>query len=304
MARTLYIINPAGHGGAGIKAWEKFESSYPDKIPAGDVIVTERPGHAREIARSADGYEILAAAGGDGTVGEVITAIMSRKASDVTLAIIPAGTGNDIARNAGIRSIEDAVSALRNWNPRAFDIMRVESQIDRNPAVNYAFLVGVVGFSSIPRIRPWMKRFLGAKGAYYLATLIQLLHYRPTEITMKAEERSFSGRAWLVLIGNVESTAGGSMCLAPGARLDDGELNISIFPHGSRIRMGLRLMPRIGSGEHVNVPEISYFLGKKIEIDSDPPAVVELDGDLRGMTPATFVVCPGAINILAPGIKK
>jgi diacylglycerol kinase (ATP) len=287
-----------------MKAWEKFESNHPDKIHREDVIVTERPGHACEIAVSADGYEILAAVGGDGTVGEVMTAIMSREASDVKLAIVPAGTGNDIARNAGIRSVEDAVAAVRYGKPKAFDIMRVESQMDGRPVVNYSFLAGAVGFSSIPRIRPWMKRLLGAKGAYYLATLIQLLLYRTTEMTTKAEERSFRGKAWLVLVGNVESTAGGSMCLAPGARLDDGELNISIFPHGSRIRMGLKLMPKIGSGEHVNVPGISYFPGRRIEIDSNPPAVVELDGDLRGMTPAKFAVCPGAIRVMTPETKK
>jgi len=157
----LYIINPAGHGGAGVKAWEEFESIYPDKIPQEDILVTERPGHAREIALSAKGYETLAVVGGDGTVGEVMTAIMFREVSDTRLAIVPAGTGNDIARNAGIRSMEDAVAALRNGKLKAFDIMRVETQMDDRPAVNYAFLCGAVGFSCIPWIRPWMKRLLG-----------------------------------------------------------------------------------------------------------------------------------------------
>lgn len=304
MSKTLYIINPAGHGSAGIKAWERFKSIYPDEIPAEDVLFTQHPGHAREIALSADRRETIAVVGGDGTVGEVMTAIMTREASDIGLAIVPAGTGNDIARNVGIRSVEDAVATLRNGKPKAFDIMRVETQIESRPAVNYAFLCGAVGFSSIPRIRPWMKRHLGPKGAYYLATLIQLLLYRTTDMTMTAEERHFSGRAWLVLVGNAESSAGGSMCLAPGARLDDGELNISLFPHGSRIKMGLKLMPKIESGEHVNVPEVAYFTGKRIRIDSDPPAVVELDGDLYGLTPAVFEVCPGAIRVLTPETAK
>jgi len=75
-----------------------------------------------------------------------------------------------------------------------------------------------------------MKRLLGPKGAYYLATLIQLLLYRTTNIIMRAEDKHFNGRSWMVLVGNVESTAGGSMCLVPGAQLDDGELNISLLP--------------------------------------------------------------------------
>ena len=304
MSKTLYIINPAGHGGAGIKAWERFKSIFPDEIPAKDALFTQRPGHAREIALSANRHETLAVLGGDGTVGEVMTAIMTREAPDIRLAIIPAGTGNDIARNAGILSVEAAVTALRNGTPRAFDVMRVETQMDGRAIVNYAFLCGAVGFSCIPCIRPWMKRLLGASGAYYLATLIQLMLYKTTQITMISEAKEFSERAWLILIGNAPSTAGGSMCLAPGAQLDDGELNISIFPHGSRFRMGLKLMPKIASGEHVNVPEVSYFLGKRIEVDSDPPALVELDGDLYGLTPAVFTVCPRAIRILTPQTMK
>ncbi len=227
-----------------------------------------------------------------------MTAIMSREASDIELAIIPAGTGNDIARNVGVGSVKDAVVAMKEGKTSAFDIMQVESQLDGRRVINYAFLVGNVGFSSIPRIRPWMKRHLGASGAYYLATLIQLLLYKPTIITMKTEDREFSGRSWLIVVGNAESTAGGSMCLAPGAHIDDGELNITIFPYGSRTKMGMKIMPKIASGEHVNVPEVSYFPGKRIMIESDPPAVVELDGDIRGTTPVVFDVCPQAISII------
>jgi diacylglycerol kinase family enzyme len=83
MRNTLYIINPAGHGGTGIEIWERFKSAFPETIRPENVAVTTRPGHAREIAASADGYETLAAAGGDGTVGEVMTAIMSRGAADI-----------------------------------------------------------------------------------------------------------------------------------------------------------------------------------------------------------------------------
>lgn len=300
MNRILYVINPAGHGGGGIKAWNKFKSIYRDRIPSNDVLFTERTGHAREITTSSEGYEIIAAVGGDGTVGEVMTGIMSHKRSDIKLAIIPAGTGNDIARNVDIKSVDDAVTALHEGTPRSFDIMRVESLINDHKVVNYSFLSGAVGFSCIPRIKPWMKRYLGAKGAYYLATFIQLLLYKTTYMTMNTETRDYSGRTWLFLVGNAESTAGGSMRLAPGASLEDGELNISIFPHGSRIRMGLKLMPKVPKGEHVNEPEITYFTGKSVRIDSDPPVVVELDGDLRGVTPAIFRVCPKAMTIITP----
>jgi diacylglycerol kinase (ATP) len=97
----------------------------------------------------------------------------------------------------------------------------------------------------------------------------------------------------MILVGNIESAAGASVRLAPGARFADSELNISILPPGSRISLPTWLMPKIASGEHVNDPDVAYSRGKKIEIESDPPAVVELYGDLRGWAPATITVWSG-----------
>jgi diacylglycerol kinase (ATP) len=304
MSEVLYIVNPAGHGGTGHKVWEAFRETWSEPIDPQHVIVTRRPGHAREIATTVDGYDTLAAVGGDGTVSEIMSAMMDREQVEYHLAIVPAGTGNDIARNLGIKSIEDAVDALRDRRPQAVDIMQVESLINDQPSRTYGFLAAAVGFSSIPKIRPWMKRLLGPAGAYYLATILQVISYKPTTMTLRTEGREHEGRSWMIVVGNAESTAGGSMCLAPGARFDDGELNISIFPSGSRISLPTRLMPKIASGEHINEPDVAYFPGKKIEIESDPPAVVELDGDLRGWTPATLTVCPRAVQILTPAKER
>ncbi len=304
MSKTLYIINPAGHGGAGLNVWDAFKADWGDPIEKEHIKVTERSGQAREIATAAEGYDTFVAVGGDGTVGEVMSAIMDREESDLKLAIIPAGTGNDIGRNIGVRSVQDSVKSLRGGVVKAFDIMRLKSLVNGKAVYNYGFLACGVGFSSIPRIRPWMKRLLGPKGAYYLATLIQLALYKPTNMTMKSEEKEHRGLTWLIMVGNSESTAGDSMRLAPGARIDDGELNISIFPGGSRIRMGLRLMPKISKGTHVEDPLVSYFPARELDIDSDPPAVIELDGDLYGHTPAKISVRPLAMRFMTPDTKS
>ena len=100
MSKSLYIINPAGHGGVGPRVWEEFKTLWSDLIDPEHIVITERPGHAREIVVSTQGYDIFTAIGGDGTVGEVISGIMEHPEPRPRLAIIPAGTGNDIARNA------------------------------------------------------------------------------------------------------------------------------------------------------------------------------------------------------------
>ncbi len=305
MGRTLYIINPAGHGGTGLRAWERFRTLWPGQIPHEHAVVTNRSGHAREVATSADGYEIVAAVGGDGTVGEVISAIMDRQASKPKLAIIPAGTGNDIARHAGIHSVEDSVRALRVDNPHAFDIIRADYQVDGEPGHSFAFLMVSIGFSANAMIRPWMKRLLGPTGAYYLAAFLEILAYRPPFLTVSADgqERSKSV-SWMTMVGNVEYSSGGSMCIAPGAHCDDGELNVTIFPVKSKFRMITHLLPKVATGEHIKDAGVSYFPARKIEIDSDPPAILDLDGDILGRTPATLTVCPGALKILTLETKE
>ena len=299
--RTLYIINPAGHGGTGATVWETFQDLWPDPISPEDAIVTERPGHARDIAFQARGYDTLVAVGGDGTVGDVVSGILDREGKRPGLAIVPAGTGNDIARNAGIRSIADAVSALRGGHVRAFDMIRIDYQDRGRRAHRHAFLLAGVGFSSIPMIRPWMKRLLGPKGAYFLATFLQIIVYRPPNMTVRADgrERS-SGRTWMVMVGNVEYSSGGSMRIAPGALTDDGELNITVMPVKSKLRMVTRLLPKVATGEHIQEPGVRYFPAKVVEVESDPPSILDLDGDIFGTTPATFTVCPGAFQVLTP----
>jgi YegS/Rv2252/BmrU family lipid kinase len=297
MNKILYVINPAGHGGAGINVWKQVQSTWPDQINPEDVHFTSCQGHAREIAASAQGYDILAAVGGDGTVGEVMSGIMTHQVPHPRLAILPAGTGNDIARNLGISSLADAMDALHGDHVRTADLFRIDCRVDGRRAHRYAFLMVAVGFSAQPMIRPWMKRLLGPTGAYYLGTILQIIAYRAPRMTVRWEDQEYGGRILIILVGNVERTAGGSMCLAPGARFDDGELNVSIVPSRSRIKR-MTTLPKIASGKHIKEPDIRYFPATEIEVDSDPPAILDIDGDLFGTTPATFAVCPNAVEVL------
>jgi diacylglycerol kinase (ATP) len=302
MSTTLYLINPTGHGGAGIRTWEAFKTLWSEPVDPKDAIVTERPGHAREIAVSAEGYDVFAAVGGDGTVGEVMSGILDRKGFKPDLAIIPAGTGNDIARNVGIGSIGDAVRSLCDGRPRGFDLIRIDSEVDGQPIHKHAFLHVCVGFSPIPMVKRWMKRLLGPKGAYYLGTLLQVIVYRCPYMAISTEKKEQSGRVWMVIVGNAEKSAGGSMCLSPGARIHDGKLNITILAPNSKSKIGIvtKLLPKVATGSHVNMPGVSYFPGERIQISSDPPALLELDGDLFGTTPATFTVCPRILRVMTP----
>ena len=89
-------------------------------------------------------------------------------------------------------------------------------------------------------------------------------------------------------------------CFCPGAVTDDGELNITIVRSESKFKTIRKVLPKIVTGEHTREPGVSYSLGKKIEVLSDPPITLELDGHRYGTTPATFSISPKALQIISP----
>lgn len=298
MDRVLYIINPAANGGAGLRAWKAFLSCSQHPIDPAQVVYSERPGHAHELAAASEGYGTIAAAGGDGTVSEVICGIMDQTEPRPKLAVIPCGTGNDIARNAGVLTVADAAAALRDGLSRSFDLIRVDRQVDGRMEHRHAFLFANVGFSSIPMMKPWMKRLIGATGAYYLATFLQVLAYRAPHMAVSVDGTEHIGQTFMVIAANAERAGGGCMRIAPGACTDDGVLNISVMKPASVRRIITKLFTCIAKGTHINQPEVSYLTGRRIQVQSEPAAVLDLDGELFGTTPATITVCPQALELI------
>ncbi|MFC1746516.1 diacylglycerol/lipid kinase family protein [Candidatus Riflebacteria bacterium] len=299
MSRIRYIVNPAAYGGKSLTAWDEFLQMWPGKVEEKEVQLTNEPGHARELAAVAGDYEIIVAVGGDGTVSEILSGIMALSQPRPKLAIIPAGTGNDTARNVGINSVVDSIAALQKRSKKAFDLIRVECEVNGGIVDRYGFISGNAGFSALRMLRPWMKRILGSKFAYYLSLVLGILVYHPPEMKVTCENNEYSGGIWTVLIANSERAGGNSMCVGPGALVDDGEFNVTIIPAQSRLSIFSKL-PRFASGTHVDEAEISYFAAKKITVQSAPAVGLEIDGDIFGTTPATFTICPGAAVILSP----
>lgn len=295
MTKTHYIINPASNGGAGLKVWEAFKSVWPEAIDPNEVSLTTRPVQAQHIAAGLDDCDVIVVAGGDGTVGEVMSGIMDLPEPRPKLAIIPCGTGNDIARCANFQTLEEAIEVLKMGTPRAFDLIRVQ----REAETRYAFLFANAGFSSIPKMKPWMKRLLGATGAYYLATLLEVITFKPRHMKIAVDGQDYSAPTFLVIASNAEYAGGGSMRIAPGAKTDDGLLNVSIIKPVSIFKLVFKLFSSIADGSYVEEPEVTYLTGKEVEVSCAPPAVLDLDGELFGSSPATISVIPKGIEIIS-----
>ena len=294
MSKILYIINPVGNGGAGVKVWHKFRDLWEEDINEKDIIFTERSLHGIDIASKAGGYDIIVAVGGDGTVNEVMQGVLKNN-SNPSLGIIPAGTGNDIARNVGIESLDEAISALQENQSQKYDLLKTEY----GQEIKYSFLTTNFGFSANHRIKPWMKRILGATISYYLATILELSLFHPWEMKIEWENGNYSGKTTMVIVANVESTSGGSMILGKGATPVDGKMTITIIPYKSKINCLFNEFPKLPKGMVDQIPGVKFFQTNQISVHSQPPTDMDIDGDNHGSTPATVKIVPLLLKIVS-----
>ncbi len=331
-ARALFIINPAAGGERGRRRWAQFEQRWlsgsvsmpnqEENLASGgtrlmrenprataeiqvrpglpvEKVFTSRPGEAAEIARKAAGqYDILVAVGGDGTVGEVANGILSATDMRARLGIVPCGTGNDIAANAGLGNIHSARAALIAGRYQPMDVIKIECRGADYLHRRHALLFGGVGVIA-PLLRsatPLAKRLLGRGFAYRVGLLCSLWSYEPARMAVRCDGQSFEGRFLFLGASNAE-TAGGGIKIAPGSRTDDGILNVNLVGEIGFLD-GLAHFRRLCQGRHTCHPQVRFFEARNISVEAEETVEVAADGELIGHTPARFEVQPGALSVL------
>jgi diacylglycerol kinase (ATP) len=287
---TFVILNPVAGRHAGPRAWQRARNGC-SAVADWECATTERPGHARELAQMAveRGYERVIAVGGDGTVNEVANGLAH---SATLLGIIPAGTGNDVARNLGIPSDPAAAASLAaSGSSRPLDLCQVETP-DRT-----AYFVNVAGFGFDAAVAERVNRLpkLGGGTLPYLAgVLATLWQYRSPPMRISVDGRDIQQRVFLAAVGNLP-TYGGGMRIVPGASPDDGLLDVCVVSDLSRLEV-LRIMPRLYSGGHVGHPAVSIFRCRSLSADADGRVLCQADGELVGGLPARFSVLPAGLR--------
>ena len=297
----MFIIN--GHAGGG-KAAHRVEALLRDLARPGEElkrVYTERRGHGAEIAeQAAASYETLVAVGGDGTVNEVATGLLRSGRGNVSLAILPLGTGNDVAQTLGIGEWREAVAALRGPGRRVLDVCEVCSSIHGGRRRDISLLWGAVGFpaATLRRTTPRVKRTLG-HWSYLYATITGAFSYRCPQMRVRVDDQCREERLLLCAVANMEWTAGHSVRVAPGARWDDGQLDVVLVKEARGVRLLSRLR-RFARGGHAGMVDVAHFPARSIRVESSPGGAVLVDGDLVGETPVQFTVLPGALKVRVP----
>ena len=299
--RILLIANPAAAAGRASRLWNRLFVDLEARKLKADHVITDGPGHAISLAReAAQSYDVIAAVGGDGTVNEVASGILLAGKTKTALAIIPFGTGNDAAHLLGIRSTEDAANALVAGTTRAMDAIEVRCHDAGKEVTRYALLYAAVGFAGalLKRTTPTVKRLFGPRYCYSVGFFRALLDFKSPTMRVRCDDREFNGRIFLVSAGNAEIVGAGTMRLSPGAKVDDGQLNVNVIEDLGRLETA-RWFPKVLKGTHTTHPKVRYFAATSVAVECEAVMEVQMDGELYGHTPATFEVRPGAIRVIA-----
>lgn len=333
--RTFVIINHAAARAR--RAWAGIESALKAHDIHFDAHETRHAGDATGTTRAAlrAGYQLIAVVGGDGTLSETAAGFFNlderpakmgdQKGSeargfqpvpisaDAALAILPAGTGDDFARG-----LTGGREPVERWLERLIDYYeRPETSATRDVDVIYGsteagaghFIclnvvtlgIGAEVAGRVAAQRGLMRRLPG-EARFTAAACGALLAWRERRVRVAVD-----GNPPLECSSNLLAVAngiyaGGGMMFAPGARLDDGQMDVLLAEDLTRATI-LRELPRIRRGAHLDNPHVHLMRCARVRIEtlnSDDALPVEADGNVRGHTPAEFQILPGTLRIVAP----
>lgn len=286
---ALLVVNPTARNGRARSMATEASEVLRSNGWSVDVVVTESAEHAVQIAAGADPeQQLLAALGGDGLVARVAEGAIR---SGALVAPLPGGRGCDFIRAiGGSQQLREAAGRL----PFA-----TERRVDVGLAGEVPFLgVATVGYESRANHHAnEAPAWLPGGAVYAYGSARALLETRPTSITMSTDGATRTFRGWGVAIGN-SGHYGAGMIANPGARLDDGELDVTTIEGLPRWKYPL-LLPRYFKGTQVDGVDIRAARGREIEIAAPVGQQVFADGDVVGETPMRFTVVPEALRILA-----
>lgn len=292
MSRTrtyTALVNPISGGGTAWQYWEPVARRLKNADATVHSARTRGRQDAIEQARqAADAGHVVVAVGGDGLVRDVAEGVV---AAGGTLAIAPAGRGNDLAKALSIPRGTDPLAELLLRTPaRALDVAEVNGVIA--PGNVY---VGIDSMATrIINDNRWMPALL----LYRLAPVRAILTWRAVryDLVVDGVPQRLTGHT--VIVAN-SGAYGHGLRIVPSAAPDDGKLDLLTVGDGSRWKV-VRFMSKVKHGTHVDRPEVSVRHVRTVEISADRPVPVCVDGDEVTQLPATVRIREGALNLIAP----
>ncbi|MGB2949950.1 MAG: diacylglycerol kinase [Rhodococcus sp. (in: high G+C Gram-positive bacteria)] len=282
------LTNPVAGNGRATRISREVVTRLRERGASVTTIEGRTPGDALESAKRAvrAGTEALVAVGGDGLVNLALQAVAR---TSTPLAVVPAGTGNDLARLLGVPLTDPAAAAdiVLDGRSVSIDLGRVDGR--------WFSTVLSSGFDSLVTERANKLRWPTGRLRYNLAMLLELARLRPIPYRLGLDGESLDIEATLVTVGN-GPTYGGGMAICPAARVDDGLLDVTVVRASSRRRL-VRLSPTVYKGTHVSLPEVETYRAETVSLAA-PGMVAYADGERFSALPIVIEAVPEAITVL------
>ena len=296
ISRVTVLTNPmAGHGNAphaAERAVTRFQELGIDVV----AIVGRDGAHARELAAQAvaDGTDAFVVIGGDGVI-RLALQVLAR--SDIPLGIVPAGTGNDHAREFALPTADPAaaVDVIAAGRTETVDLGLI-----RGPDGSQTWFgtIAATGFDSLVSDRVNRMRWPHGRMRYNVAMIAEITQLRPLPFRLVFDgQREIVADLTLAAFGNTRSYGGG-MLICPNADHSDGMLDVTMVRAGSRTKL-IRLFPTVFTGTHIDLDEVTTERARTVTVES-PRINAYADGDYVCPLPVEISAVPAALKILVP----
>ena len=300
----LVIVNPNAGNGKGEKDWDRISALLKKEDLSCTVKFTERKGQAIEFTLDAisAGFRKIITVGGDGTLNEVVNGVFTNNiclTTEIVLALIPVGTGNDWGRMFGIPlDYERAVKIISENKTLLHDIGIISYYIGAEKKRRYFINIAGLGFESVVVKKTNFQKDKGHGGKliYFYNLLTSLLAYKNTKAEIIIDGEVTHADVFSLNVGNGRY-CGGGMRQTPRALPDDGLLDMTIINGMGKFEI-IRNLKILYDGTILRHPKIDGYKCKNIKVTSEAVMYAEADGESLGQTPAEFSIVPDGINIV------
>lgn len=268
------------------------------------VVETKSKNDAVLLAsKAAENYvDVVIAAGGDGTVHQVVNGVISGRENETKLpaiGLIPIGGGNDFARTVQIKSEPNQlISLLEKFEPKKINVGKVEfTDPDKGKSLRYFINEADIGMGPyvVEKVVSGGRPF-GAAVSYYQSIITTFATYKPMVVQVKAGSWSWEGKVRTLAVANGKYYGHG-LCVAPDAKPDDDLFNVFICADVSVFDF-IRYSSSLKKGKHIRIPKIQYREATSVQLTSHEPCLIEADGEILGHLPATVSLCETKIDFL------
>jgi len=296
----MLVVNPASGRGTAARWAGRVAARLRDAVDRLDVRIAADAAETADAARRAvdDGCGLLAVLGGDGSTH---LAIQSCAGSDTALAVIPAGTGNDLAAALGMPqgplAAADAVANAigRADPPQMLDLGRLDGG-------EWFSTVLCAGFDSKVNERANLMRWPHGPLRYNVAIFAELARLGAYPLTVQTDNGTQELTATMVSVGNTP-TYGGGLRICPAADLHDGLFDVTVVGPISRRRL-VRTLPRLRTGAHVHEPEVLTLRARQVRLAGDNGWIAYADGERQHSLPVAVTCVPDAIRVVTAHSKR